>query len=201
MRVHQPFAVLFALVLFTGCEALQSAVSTPPAKQPGGAAKPAPGGSRGAPAIVLGSPGGRAGNTVSVSATLQTGGASIAGTQNDIGFDPQQIAIAAKGNGKPDCQANTAIGKEGTAFNFLPSGCKPGTGGGCSSMRALVLSLSSVDAIPNGSVLYTCKVQIAPQARPGAHPLTLSRVGFSDPKGTAIDGRGASGKVTVGKMP
>ena len=58
---------------------------------------------------------------LTVSATLQTAGAAIAGTQNDIGFDPQQVAVVAKPNGKPDCSPNPAIGKEGTAFSFQPS--------------------------------------------------------------------------------
>jgi hypothetical protein len=131
-----------------------------------------------------------------VTATLQTGGASIAGTQNDISFDPRAVAIARKANGRPDCRANGALGKEGTAFNFLPKNCAPGS---CDNMRALVLSLSNVAPIPDGSVLYTCTVEVPVDAAPGAKALRLSRVGFSDPGGKVINGVGVDGSVTVGR--
>jgi hypothetical protein len=67
----------------------------------------------------------------------------------------------------------------------------------CTTVRALVLSLTNVGAIGDGSVLYTCKVKISPQAAPGAHTLSVERVGFSDPTGKAIDGRAVAGTMTV----
>lgn len=196
-----PVAICAAMVL-SACEMLgptattSSPASSAPAKP--AAAPPAAGAGAGGsgPAIVLGSAQAAPGQSASITVTLRTGGASIAGTQNDIGFD-SQVAIAAKGNGKPDCSANGSIGKEGTAFSFQPAGCKPGAG--CTGVRALVLSLSNVDPIANGSVLYTCKVQIAAQASAGSHALTLSRPGFSSPKGEAINGGGSNGSVTVGR--
>jgi hypothetical protein len=167
----------------------------------GGAQRPAPappagGGGGGRPRIVLSSVSASPGQTTTITATLQAGGANIAGTQNDITFDPRAIAVARKANGKPDCRANPAIGKEGTAFSFLPAQCAPGA---CDTVRALVLSLSNVAAIPDGSVLYTCTVAVAAGATPGARPLRLSRVGFSDPGGKAINGVGVDGTITVGK--
>jgi hypothetical protein len=164
----------------------------------GVAQRPAPagGGGGGRPTILLNSASASPGQTTTVTATLRTGGASIAGTQNDITFDPRAIAIARKANGKPDCRANGALGKEGTAFSFLPPQCAPGA---CDTVRALVLSLSNVAAIPDGSVLYTCTVAVAAGAAPGARALRLSRVGFSDPGGKAISGAGVDGTITVGK--
>jgi hypothetical protein len=134
---------------------------------------------------------------VSVNATLSSGSASIAGTQNDIGFDSKQLAIVATAKGKPDCVANRSLGKEGTAFSFMPPGCNGGPT--CTGVRALVLSLSNVAPIPNGSTLYSCKVHIASQASPGSYKLTNSRVGFSSPKGDAIDGSAGDGTITVAK--
>src|SRR5262249_55404639 len=106
--------------------------------------------------------------------------------------------IAPRSNGKPDCTPNAQLGKEGTAFNFLPQGCNAAAGG-CTSVRALVLSLSNVAAIPNGSALYSCTVRIASGATAGAHTLSVTRVGFSSPTGQAINGGGVDGAVTVGK--
>ena len=193
-------AAVAALLALAGCQGLSPTFSTdtPPRRGPGSV--PATGGggasSGGRPKIVLSSVSAAPGQTATVSATLRSGGANVAGTQNDIGFDPRAVSIVRKPNGKPDCQANAALGKEGTAFNFLPQKCGPGA---CTSVRALVLSLSSVSAIPDGSVLYTCKVEVAAGAAPGARPLTLSRIGFSDPGGKALSGSGGDGTVTVGQ--
>ncbi len=185
---------LALLLSLPACEMLQSTASAPPSKPGGGSVTPPAAGGR--TQVILSSVSAAPGQTAKVTATLGSGGARVAGTQNDIGFDPRQVAIARKGNGKPDCSANPGIGKEGTAFSFQPPGC---AGAACTGIRALVLSLSSVDAIPNGSVLYTCTVQVAAQASVGKQPLRLSRVGFSDPAGKALGGGGVDGSVTVAK--
>ena len=200
VRSLAPIALCAALLL-SACDMLRPAATTAPAasaapvKAPA-ARPPAAAGIGAGPAIVLSSAQAAPGQRATITATLRSGGASIAGAQNDIGFDPQ-VAIAAKGNGKPDCSPNPSIGKEGTAFSFQPARCTPGAG--CTGVRALVLSLSNVEPIANGSVLYTCTVQVAAQASAGAHALTLSRAGFSSPQGEAIDGGGSNGSVTVGK--
>ena len=185
MRPH--CAALAALLALTGCQEMMS----------GSATRPAPGmEGHGRPKIVLSNGSAGPGGTATITATLQSGGAKIAGTQNDITFDPRVVAIARKANGKPDCRANAALGKEGTAFNFLPQHCAPGA---CDNVRVLVLSLSNVESIPDGSVLYTCTVEVGINATPGAKPLRLSRVGFSDPGGKVINGVAVDGTVTVGR--
>lgn len=147
------------------------------------------------PTLELSAAQGQRGTVVSVSATLNGGRGRIAGTQNDIVFDPAQIAIARETNGKPACAANKQLQKDATAFSFVPKDC----GNNCTTVRALVLSLSNVAPIPDGSVLYTCRVQIRPEAASGTHRLKLTRVGFSDSAGRAIDGAGGDGTVTVAK--
>jgi hypothetical protein len=198
---------LAALVCFStalcACDLMQAPAAPPaPARTaPGQANAPAANpasGSGGKVVLALSSATGRAGETVPISASLAAAGKSIAGTQNDITFDPKLLSMA-RPNGKPDCAANPAIGKEGTAFSFLPAGCKPGVGGTCNTVRALVLSLSGVDPITSGSTLYTCKVQIAPHATAGTARLSLSRVGFSNPSGQPIDGGGGDGVITIGQ--
>jgi hypothetical protein len=187
------------LVALMGCEAMGPVFSPPstggtdPGKRP---TRPPAAASGGKPQIVLSNAEGKPGQALTLTATLRTGGASIAGTQNDIGYDPKQVAVVPTQRNKPDCAANRSLGKEGTAFSYQPSGCKNGN---CGGVRALVLSLSNVDPIPNGSTLYTCKMQIRPQATPGAQRLTISRVAFSDPKGNAIEGSGTNGNVRITK--
>lgn len=192
-----------SLALFA-CQATDSVFSRPPRTTPAPAKAPtrAPSGgggtsSSGKPTLALDNAQGAPGATVSVAAKLASGGANIAGTQNDLVFDPKQITVAPNAKGKPDCAANRQLGKEGTAFSFVPAGCRPGAD--CTGVRALVLSLSNVEAIPNGSTLYTCRVRIAPTARPGAHEISAARVGFSNPSGQAIDGTGRDGTVSVAK--
>jgi hypothetical protein len=139
---------------------------------------------------------GEAGSTVPVMVTLNSEGAQVAGTQNDITFGADSgVAIAAKANGKPDCAVNPDIDKGGTSFAFQPSGCTAGTS--CTGMRSLVLALDNVSAIPDGSVLYTCQVAIASDAT-GTIALTNSNTGASDPDGNALATTGVSGNVTVG---
>jgi hypothetical protein len=202
MRLCRSFPILVTLAVLAGCEFMQTTTTPAPRSEAPAKGKPArtpvAGGS--IPLIVLSETDARPGQVVRVTATLQTAGQTIAGTQNDIGFDPRQLVIKGSNN-QPDCSANPAIRKEGTAFSFQPSRCKTGLSSSCNGVRALVLSLGNVDPIPNGSVLYSCNVQLSPQASPGRHALVMSRVGFSDPKGGAIDGKGVNGVVAVGYNP
>jgi hypothetical protein len=136
------------------------------------------------------------GQTVDISASLGTEGSQVAGTQNDITFGSDSgIAIAAKTNGRPDCAVNPDIEKGGTSFAFQPSGCTAGTD--CTGVRALVLALDNVDPIPDGSVLYTCKVAIASSASAGEKTLSNTNTGSSDPSGGALTTTGTDGRVIV----
>jgi MYXO-CTERM domain-containing protein len=147
-----------------------------------------------AQSITVGNATGDPGATVSVSVTLSSGTAMVAGTQNDIAFSAP-IAVAAKANGKPDCAVNPDIGKGATSFAFRPNGC---TGTACTSVRALVLATDNVDPIPDGSVMYTCNVAIAADAAGGDYTLAITGVILSDPNGAQIPGAtGNNGTVTV----
>jgi hypothetical protein len=139
------------------------------------------------------------GAVATLSVTLNSAGAGIAGAQNDIVFDPGLVAVAATAGGKPDCTVNPQIQKPGTAFSFLPPGCRSGIAESCIGMRALVLSLSDVTLIPNGSVLYSCRLQVASKPTTGTAKLSVRRVGFSSPSGQAIDGVGIDGAVAIGQ--
>jgi MYXO-CTERM domain-containing protein len=142
--------------------------------------------------IIVGSATGEPGSTISINVTLETT-AQVAGTQNDIAFQPS-AQIAADGQGNPSCHVNPDINKEATTFAFEPIGCTPGTN--CTSVRALVLSLDNLMAIPNNSVLYTCDVQIAADAT-GTVPLTCGDPGSGDTDGNKLGTDCTSGTITV----
>jgi Cohesin domain len=150
------------------------------------------------PQVVAGSASGAPGSQVSLSVTLNASGAMVAGTQNDLTFDPTNTPINAKSNGKPDCAVNDAINKGGTTFGFLPPGCGGTSGVTCTGVRALVFALDNTDVIPDGSVLYTCNVNIPSTAAGGNYPVTVSGVVLSDSNGNPISGgAGVDGQVTV----
>lgn len=141
--------------------------------------------------IIVGSATGQPGSTVTFNVTLETD-AEVAGTQNDIAFDPK-ARIAADG-GEPDCTVNPAIDKGDSTFAFLPDGCTPGVD--CTSVRVLILSFGNLTPIPDGSVLYSCEVEIAGDAT-DSYPLTCSAPGAGDPDGVRLGADCTDGTITV----
>lgn len=97
-------------------------------------------------------------------------------------------------NGDPDCSHNPATGKEYTVYGFPPQPWEEGRG---AYMRALVLSLTNDDVIPDGLVLFTCRLDIAADAVPGHYQLGLLRLAGSTSEGDAVDAVGRGGEVTV----
>lgn len=122
------------------------------------------------------------GDSVALGVTLTSGAYPVAAVQADVILDPG-IAIAATLNGKPDCAVNADINKQATAFSFLPFNCQPGVS--CTGMRALVLAVDNVDPIPDGAVLYTCRVQVDSHAPPAMYRVLLLYAVASDPTGEA----------------
>ncbi len=153
-------------------------------------------------AIIVGNASGTAGSPVTIPVTLSTNQV-IAGTQNDITLDPTfgSFAPSATNPAAPDCTLNPNIGKSGTgaspSFDFQPAGC---SGAGCTGIRALVFSITNSTAIPDGSVLYTCTVNIAASAT-GCSTLDAINVKLSDPNGDNIDGTGVNGQLCVSGAP
>lgn len=133
---------------------------------------------------------------VTISVTLRAPHSLVAGTQSDLQFDPDNAPIAARANGKPDCRPNPDINKAATSFAFRPPGCRDTA---CTSIRALVLSTGDVDPIIDGSVLFTCTVNVTASAANGRYPLALSGVILASPEGDPISGAyGSDGAIFVG---
>jgi hypothetical protein len=143
-----------------------------------------------------------AGEDGTISATLQTMGEEVAGTQNDIIYPTGEnvsIGVIANAQGRPTCAVNQDIGKEGTAFSFQPPNCN--AAGTCTGVRALVLSLSNVDPIADGATLYTCEINVSAGTPGGAYELTTTGVGASDPDGNALAATGVAGEIEVSTGP
>lgn len=177
-----------------------------------------------AASIDIGSKTGPAGSQVTIDVTLAAGGASVAGTINDITFDNTKVSLSNTTSGNcsvtttkscsadtdcpvlpspytgnepcvnktnaPACTVNSAIGKGGF-FSFINSNA---------GIRAVILGLTGSTAIPDGSVLYSCKFNIATGLSDGTSiPLTNGNQQAGDPNGVLVAGTtGNNGAVVVG---
>jgi hypothetical protein len=151
---------------------------------------------------------GHPGELATFSATFDAEGASVGSEQSDIGFDVANAPVAALSNGTPDCTINPSLINKQPSFTFIRSaGChSPScscTGSTCTAVRAAVFSLASpIPPLPDGAILYTCRVSIALNAVPGQYPLTNINVVMSDPDGLPVSGTtGSNGVVVVLQAP
>ena len=132
-----------------------------------------------------------AGSQVTINIILATSqGEEVAGTQNDITFDPAVVSVAAASA----CVINPAISDRADGCEDDPNSgpCKQlnraldDVEGGQKRFRGLILSLANTTTIPDG-VLYTCTFQVSSEATNGqVFPLACSNEGASDPDGAAI---------------
>jgi hypothetical protein len=133
---------------------------------------------------------------VTIDVTLATAGQSVAGTQNDIEFDAR-ARVARNGQGRPNC--STTVEDRHVRAAFLPVGCDPATT--CQRARVIVLNLAGLGPLPDGEVLYSCEVAIAPGAGAPdvslgcANPLSGSTVPI-----TRLTTGCVGGEVTIGSQ-
>jgi hypothetical protein len=173
-------AMRAAAAMQNGCAGAASAAS--------GAATSGVGGT---PFVEVSMESGAPGQTVEFSVTLHTAGQDIAGVEQEIhldGLTPVQ-----------GCQANPAIDKNASAFSLRPFGCAPGVT--CTSLKALILSFSNVDPIPDGSVLFTCEAIVSGAAPGGTYPLDSRLEGAADPDGNEVLLDGVDGSISVAAVP
>jgi hypothetical protein len=137
------------------------------------------------------------GSAASITVSLAPGSTTIAGVQVDVGF-PATAPIADKANGRPDCTVNPAIDKNGTSFLFRPSGC---SGAACTAVRAVVLATDNIDAIPEDTALFTCRIDVGADVG-SLLAYGLAGVILSDPRGgTVTDARNQDGLVCLYRAP
>jgi len=144
--------------------------------------------------VQVGAATGAAGQRVQFSVTLDTKGLNVSAVQNDIIFD-RHTSVAVRANGKPDCVVNPAIDKNAGGFAFQPPTCT--SSGDCDRIRAVIIAFDNSELIPNGALVYTCNVDIAAGAAPGAYPLHNIEVVASSPAGSPVLSTGADGEIVV----
>jgi hypothetical protein len=138
-----------------------------------------------------------AGAVGQVSVWLRTGGAEVAGVQNDIRFPAGMHTVAAaqgpwpRPSGGSACRVNPDIRKE-LAVRVLWS-----DDGGGERLRAIVLSIANMGPIADGALLYTCDVFVPADTKPGRYPLGAQALGASDASGRALPAHGRAGAVYV----
>jgi ELWxxDGT repeat protein len=136
-----------------------------------------------------------AGDTATIAAYLRSLGEPIAALQVDLTFDRRMRVIAAS-NGSPRCRVDAGLGKDATSFAFAPSSCDAG-GSECATVRALVLSITKLDPIADGSPLFSCDVRIAEDAPAATYPVKASEAGASSSEGSQIEIGARDGSITV----
>jgi len=128
----------------------------------------------------------RPGDDIVFDVVLHSEGAQVAGTENSIAFSPNAPVLETE-TAEPDCWVNPAIDKSATAFAFFPFGCLPAIAYDCNGIRAIVIALDNVAPIPDGEVLYSCRVQVAADAPAVEHRLLCLDAGSASPDAEALE--------------
>lgn len=144
--------------------------------------------------INVGSALGAPDSTVTIGVVLVTGGVQIAATSNDIVYDSTQVNVLLKGNGKPDCTINAAIGPDSNAGKSL-STSQPNSPASMKLLRIGVLSTENVNLIPDG-VLFTCNFHIEAGASAGTKVLG-NAPRASDAASNLVPVEGVDGSIAV----
>jgi len=147
--------------------------------------------------LVVGDITGVAGATAQLIVTLDTE-IDVASTVNQVTL-PTGTGVIGGSNGEPLCSVNQEIDKEATEFDFIPSGCSPGST--CTGILATVTSFENDDPIADGSVLYTCTIAIDEDVAAGTYPLTCSEAFAEGPDGEELDTECIDGDLVVGVQP
>lgn len=142
----------------------------------------------------------RQGERVEMEARLRSGGRAVAFVLNRIEWDPA-VPIPELLELEPDCVADGSDGD--AAFGFGPSyfydgygpfACWPGYDCGYVEARA---AASAPGGFPDGTVLYRCTVDVAPDAEPGRHLLHLRGLNVRGESGEPIAAVAVDGVVVV----
>lgn len=151
-----------------------------------------PGAHAGAVVLEVGSATGKPGQTVTFDVVLRTQGAEVAGTINNILID-HAVPVAADDTGDPVCDVNGMF-ESLNAFGFQPENCRNDVD--CDLVRSVVVTFPP-QAIPDGTVLYSCAVDISETATVGAHPLVITDLEATDSDSNLLPVTGVNGEILV----
>lgn len=131
-------------------------------------------------------PGGVASLEISM---LREGEALVAGTQNDLRFDPANFSIDAE----TDCIINPAIGPGSSVDKRLFASNPPGES---PRARVLIVALDNDNVIPPG-LLYTCAAHVSQDVALGTYVIENTDLVASSSTGTRIPVGGQNCEVNV----
>jgi len=139
------------------------------------------------------------GTSVEFDVTLATGTFAVSGVNTEITFDALAVPIGRREGGTPACNLNPALVNAASAFVFRPTGCSEDE---CTRVFAAVFPTFPISAIPDGSVLFTCRVDVAADAALGSYALEIGPLVISDVIGNAVPGAIAvDGAIEVEAVP
>ena len=142
--------------------------------------------------IDIGTSTGLPGDKIDVTVSLvNSGGAMVAATVNDITFNKQALRLD-----PIDCRINPTIAKSLSASVFRETNSTR-------TLRVFVQSVVGAAAIPDGP-LYTCSFHISASALPGTYALTIRNAQGFEPTGaplSRVSGMGGSVVVTIVFVP
>lgn len=151
------------------------------------------------PRLEVNSVAGFSGQSVDFTVFLAATSRPVVAAQAVVNFDAHFTPVQPLPDGSPDCRANRALEKSFLA-QFQPAGC---VGDQCRAVRAFLFSDEpDLTAIPVGSPLWSCTVQIAADAPLGAYALTLTDPLLVDHEGEELeDVQGVHGAIVVLATP
>jgi hypothetical protein len=131
---------------------------------------------RAAVSVNVGSVSGSPGSTLNIFyVTLTTtAGEQVAATDTTIGFEAATPVV--------QCTTNPSFAISQCALQ--PTGCTAGVNGNCEQTECIIAGFGGT--IPNGSVLYTCDVDIASNAAIGDYVLSCPAVSVFDSAGNPL---------------
>ncbi len=121
------------------------------------------------------------GDKVKVCVGLDSRGASVAGTQNDLVFDESCASLT-----QADCAASEHHGKP--LHGSIPAN-------ETSTFRSLVFALDNVDPMKDGDV-YCCDFTLRGSGD-GCCAVEMTRLGVSDPQGVSLDFQAVPAKLCL----
>lgn len=138
-------------------------------------------------AIEVIAPSASPGVIATIDVRLETDRSDVGGVGNDLGWSgPFSLA---------SCRVNPAIERPATVFSYAPPGCE--LAGDCTSLRAIVLSLSVAPPIADGAVLYTCDVTVDAAATPGDYAVDCTAPDAGTVGGVPLAAECIDGVLTI----
>jgi YVTN family beta-propeller protein len=138
----------------------------------------------------------RPGDIALLQITLETNGNLPARVENLLRIQPPVYFRSASGS--IDCVRNATIGKNRTVFVGQPARCSPRS---CEALRVTVDASDNTEPIDDGSLLYSCRVDVPFDAPQGTYLIEVLAASSTDPEGSNLPTLGRNGAIIVDGPP